>query len=62
MKRKVRQAMIVPTRLRITPTSPNTIAIAASEETIQEPGKIISLLIVGKKKCEDARLRVLLTR
>jgi len=36
MKRKVRHAIMTPTKLRLAPISPKTIAIAASEETIRE--------------------------
>jgi hypothetical protein len=36
IKRKVRHAIMTPTKLRLAPISPKTIAIAASEETIGE--------------------------
>jgi hypothetical protein len=36
IKRKVRHAIMTPTKLRLAPISPKTIAIAASEETIRE--------------------------
>ena len=36
IKRKVRDAIMTPTKLRLAPISPKTIAIAASEETIRE--------------------------
>jgi hypothetical protein len=36
IKRKVRHAITTPTKLRLAPISPKTIAIAAAEETIRE--------------------------
>jgi hypothetical protein len=60
IKRNVRQAMMTPTRVRSAQTSPKTIAIAASGDTIQELGNGLAGRMLGTKRCKDARLSILL--
>jgi hypothetical protein len=57
IKRKVRHAIMTPTKLRLAPISPKTIAIAASEETIRELEKWWVVKTIARTGCETAKLR-----